>query len=195
MTGVDAVVHLAWGFQPSRDVDYLRRTALGGTHAVIRAVRRAEVPHLLTRLSQVAAAVSGEGLTVEVRFVKKDGLPVHLVKADEPVDAAAVRVVDLQRKYHRSPTDLAAAVHLSHPKTGALRAHLGIDVAEDCRHVFDFSSQRHVRYSDNAYTRMRDALAEGLDMAAVWAAHGRTRRRGPRPVCTQPGCTAAVKAS
>jgi len=45
MIGVDAVVHLAWGFQPSCDVDYLRRTALGGTHAVIRAVRR---PRCLT---------------------------------------------------------------------------------------------------------------------------------------------------
>jgi UDP-glucose 4-epimerase len=31
MAGVDAVVHLAWGFQPSRDVDYLRRTAVSGT--------------------------------------------------------------------------------------------------------------------------------------------------------------------
>jgi hypothetical protein len=144
------------------------------------------------RLSQVAAAVAGEGLTVEVRFVKKDGLPIQLVKADEPVDAAAVRVVDLQRKYHRRPSDLAAAVGLSPPRAGALRAHLGIDSDENCRHVFEFDSQKHVRYSDNAYTRMRDALTDGVDMGAVWAAHGRTRRRAPRPACTQPGCAATA---
>lgn len=146
------------------------------------------------RLSQVAAAVSGEGLTVEVRFVKKGGLPVQLVKADEPVDAAAFRVVDLQKKFHRSATDLAAAVGLTAPRAAALRAHLGIDIDEDCRHVFDFGSQKPVRYSDNAYTRMRDALAGDLDMEAVWAAHGRNRRRGPRPLCAQPGCVRTAKA-
>lgn len=53
-SGVDAVVHLAWGFQPTRDVDYLRRTALGGTRAVIRAVEAAGVPHLV-HMSSVGA--------------------------------------------------------------------------------------------------------------------------------------------
>lgn len=147
------------------------------------------------RLSQVAAAVAGEGLTVEVRFVKKDGLPVQLVKDNEPVDAAAIRVVDLQRKFHRSATDLAAAVGLTPPRAAALRVHLGIDLDEDCRHVFDFGSQKPVRYSDNAYTRMRDALNDRIDMEQVWAAHARNRRRGPRPLCTQPGCATTAKAS
>jgi UDP-glucose 4-epimerase len=54
MAGVDAVVHLAWGFQPSRDENYLRRTAVGGTQAVIAAVERAGVPHL-AHMSSVGA--------------------------------------------------------------------------------------------------------------------------------------------
>lgn len=172
------------------------RVSVTDVRRVLSGIRAGKTrEQVFPRLSQVAAAVSGEGLTVEVRFVKKGGLPVQLVKADDPVDAAAVRVVDLQRKYHRRPSDLAAAVGLSPPRAGALRAHLGIDSDEDCRHIFDFDSQKHVRYSDNAYTRMRDALAAGLDMAAVWASHGRSRRRGPRPACTQPGCAAIAKAS
>ncbi len=57
----------------------------------------------------------------------------------------------------------------------ALRAHLGIDGDDDCRHVFVFGSQRHVRYADNAFTRMRDAVAS-LDMDAVWAAHAPVRQ-------------------
>jgi hypothetical protein len=167
------------------------RVSVTDVRRVVAGVRAGKArEQVFPRLSHVAAAISGEGLTVEVRFVKKGGLPVQLVKADEPVDAAAVRVVDLQRKYHRSPSDLAAAVSLSLPKAAALRAHLGIDADENCRHVFDFGSQKPIRYSDNAYTRMRDALAGGLDMGAVWAAHGRARRRGPRPICTQPGCAA-----
>ncbi|MFN8075622.1 MAG: NAD-dependent epimerase/dehydratase family protein [Kineosporiaceae bacterium] len=45
--GADAVVHLAWGFQPSHDVEELERTAVGGTRAVTEAVLEAGVPHLV----------------------------------------------------------------------------------------------------------------------------------------------------
>ncbi|MDQ3962414.1 MAG: NAD-dependent epimerase/dehydratase family protein [Actinomycetota bacterium] len=45
--GCDAVVHLAWLIQPSRDLDELRRTNIEGTRAVLRAVAGAEVPNLI----------------------------------------------------------------------------------------------------------------------------------------------------
>lgn len=54
MIGVDVVVHLAWGFQPTRDVDYLRRTGVGGTGAVVRAAAHAGVAHLV-HMSSVGA--------------------------------------------------------------------------------------------------------------------------------------------
>lgn len=165
------------------------RVSRADVRRVLSGVRAGKTrEQVFPKLSQVAASVAGDGLTVEVRFVKKDGLPVQFVKADEPVDAAAVRVVDLQRKYHRSAKDLAAAVGLTSPRAGALRAHLGIDADDSCRHVFEFDSSRHPRYSDNAFSQMRDALSAGVDMTAVWAAHGAGRRRGPRPACTQSGC-------
>jgi hypothetical protein len=145
-------------------------------------------------LGRVAATVSGEGLSVEVRFVKKGGLAVRLVKDDEAVDAAAFRTVDLQRKFHRSAAGLAQAVGLTGPKATALRAHLGIDDDDDCQHVFEFGKARHARYSDNAYARMRDALAAGTDMAAVWTAH-RPGGRGARRPCGQPGCAAPASPS
>jgi hypothetical protein len=143
------------------------------------------------RLGEVGAAVSGQGLDVQVRFVKKGGLPVRLVK-DDTVDTAAFREVDLQKKFHRPPQELADAVGISRPRGTALRAHLGLDSDETCRHVFVFGSQRHSRYSDNAFTKMRDAV-ETLDMDAIWAAHAPGRRKKPRPACTQPGCASQVK--
>ncbi len=45
--GCDAVVHLAWLIQPSRDLDTLRATNIDGTRAVLRAVAAAEVPNLV----------------------------------------------------------------------------------------------------------------------------------------------------
>lgn len=51
MHGADAVVHLAWAIQPSRDREALRTTNVGGTAAVLEAARRADVPHLVVASS------------------------------------------------------------------------------------------------------------------------------------------------
>jgi UDP-glucose 4-epimerase len=56
--GVDAVVHLAWDFQPSRDVRYLERAAVGGTAAVLGAADAAGVRHLV-HLSSLGAYAKG----------------------------------------------------------------------------------------------------------------------------------------
>ncbi|APE10290.1 NAD-dependent epimerase/dehydratase family protein [Rhodococcus pyridinivorans] len=54
----DAVVHLAWGFQPSHRRDYLRRVAVDGTRAVMTAAADAGVAHVIHMSS---AAVYSEG--------------------------------------------------------------------------------------------------------------------------------------
>jgi UDP-glucose 4-epimerase len=52
--GADAVVHLAWGFQPSHDLRYLEELGVGGTRRVLEAVDSAGVPHLV-HMSSVGA--------------------------------------------------------------------------------------------------------------------------------------------
>lgn len=52
--GVDAVVHLAWGFQPTHREDYLAELGVGGTRRVIEAVLAEAVPHLV-HMSSVGA--------------------------------------------------------------------------------------------------------------------------------------------
>ncbi len=56
--GADAVVHLAWLFQPSHDTDYLERVGVGGSRAVVAAARRAGVRHLV-HLSSLGAYSPG----------------------------------------------------------------------------------------------------------------------------------------
>jgi UDP-glucose 4-epimerase len=53
-SGADAVVHLAWGFQPSHDVAYLEELGVGGTRRVLAAAVAAGVPHLV-HMSSVGA--------------------------------------------------------------------------------------------------------------------------------------------
>lgn len=89
-SGVDAVVHLAWGFQPTRDVDYLRRTALGGTRAVISAVERAGVPHLLDMSSVGAYSPAVDTRRVDERY-PTEGVPSSPYSMHK---AAAERLLD-----------------------------------------------------------------------------------------------------
>ncbi|MDO9377645.1 MAG: NAD-dependent epimerase/dehydratase family protein [Nocardioidaceae bacterium] len=47
LEGADAVVHLAWGFQPSHDLEYLDRLGLQGTASVLEAAVATGVPHVV----------------------------------------------------------------------------------------------------------------------------------------------------
>ena len=141
------------------------------------------------RLEDIATAIEGDGLTLTVHFTKAQGAPVRY-QADGSAPAAAIRQVDLQKKFHRSPTELAKALGLSLPLCKALRDHLGIDSDESCCHEFVFGSQRHLRYSDNALRRLQNAM-HTLDMDAVWQAHKPPGRSKVRVDCTLSDCRAA----
>jgi hypothetical protein len=114
----------------------------------------------------VAAAIQTDGPTVTVHFTKKKGAPVHFVPAGDPAESAAVREVDLQKKFHWTASDLAKKLDLTQPKATALRRHLDIDDDPACVHEFQFGRFRVVQYSDNAFARMREALDDQrTDMA------------------------------
>jgi hypothetical protein len=159
-------------------------------HRVAKGIRTGDPrQRVFPRLDEIATDIDGSGITIVVHFTKKQGAPVHFV-ADDSVPAAAIREVDRQQRFHRSPADLAKGLDLSGPRAAALRRHLGIDTDDRCKHVFVFGSQRHPRYSDHAFTRMRDALTT-LDMEAVWQAHKATGRAKSTQPCLVPGCQAA----
>jgi UDP-glucose 4-epimerase len=54
MAGADAVVHLAWGFQPSHDRGYLWRVSVDGSRRVLQAADASGVRHLV-HLSSIGA--------------------------------------------------------------------------------------------------------------------------------------------
>lgn len=56
--GADAVVHLAWGFQPTRNIGYLHQTGVGGTSAVLDAAHAADVGQLV-HMSSVGTYAAG----------------------------------------------------------------------------------------------------------------------------------------
>lgn len=56
--GAACIVHLAWGFQPTRNTRYLNAVAVNGTSAVLGAAHNAKVPHLL-HMSSVGTYAPG----------------------------------------------------------------------------------------------------------------------------------------
>lgn len=114
------------------------------------------------RLGGLDTQISGSGATIVVRFNKKDGegAPVRFIAADDPTEAAAVREVDLQKRFYLSATELGKKLGLTTPQSHALRRKLSIDGDPQCRHTFTFGKSKHDRFSDNAFTRMREALVK-----------------------------------
>lgn len=128
----------------------------------------AEFTAVYPRLATVGTTAEGEGVNLVVHFTKKQGAPVHYVGGDDPAAAAAVREVDLRKKFHLQRNELATKVGLSPPKAKVLRDHLGIDDDPSCCHVFEFGAQKIPCFSDNAWRRIEEALPN-IDMAELWA--------------------------
>ncbi|AAO53569.1 hypothetical protein ALQ37_03146 [Pseudomonas syringae pv. aptata] len=145
-----------------RDIDRIEKAVRAGQG----------IKEVFPRLSTVGTRTDGEGVNLLVHFTKKEGAPIRYIGGDDPAEAAAVRELDLQKKFYLGAADLAQKVGLTLPKASALRAHLGVDEDVACRDVFEFGSTRIPRFSDNAFRRMREALAT-VDIEDVWRARQR----------------------
>ncbi|MGE2732035.1 NAD-dependent epimerase/dehydratase family protein [Mycolicibacterium vaccae] len=72
--GADTVVHLAWGFQPTRNIEYLHRVGVGGTAAVLQAAHATSVGHLL-HMSSVGTYAAGSYCTPVDESWPTSGIP------------------------------------------------------------------------------------------------------------------------
>ena len=103
--GADAVVHLAWAIQPSRDLERLRQTNVVGSERVFRAVADAGVPVLLYASSVGTYSPGPKDRRVDETW-PTDGVPtsfysVHKAEVERLLDrfereSPAVRVVRLR---------------------------------------------------------------------------------------------------
>lgn len=132
-----------------RDIDRIERAIKAGQ----------KFTEVFPRLSTVGTITDGDGINLTVHFTKKEGAPVRYLGGDDPADFAAVRELDLQKKFHSSATQLAETLAITRPKSLLLRNTLGIDRDATCSHVFVFDSQSIRRFSDNAVRKMKEWLA------------------------------------
>lgn len=96
MAGVDAVVHLAWAFQPTRRPNYLRRVGVDGTARVLAAATRARVSHLV-HMSSVGAYAPKIDDTPVTEAYPHTGMRTSEYSVDK---AAAERLLDSYEHEH-----------------------------------------------------------------------------------------------
>jgi UDP-glucose 4-epimerase len=91
LEGADAVVHLAWGFQPSHDERYLEQLGVGGTRRVVQAATSARVPHLVHLSSMGAYSPKHDDSPVDESWptggVRTSRYSVHKAAAERLLDA------------------------------------------------------------------------------------------------------------
>ncbi|HWI33109.1 MAG TPA: NAD-dependent epimerase/dehydratase family protein [Lapillicoccus sp.] len=89
--GADAVVHLAWAFQPSHDLRYLEALGVGGTRRVLDAVSKTGVPHLVHMSSIGAYSPKSDDTPVDETWptdgVRSSRYSVHKAAAERLLDA------------------------------------------------------------------------------------------------------------
>ncbi len=129
------------------------------------------------RLNTVGTETAGEGPMITVHFTKKQGPPVQFIAGDDPAGAAAVREVDLNKKFYMRASDLAKKLALTEPRSLALRRHLNIDSDSTCCHVFEYGNMKIPCFSDNARNKMKQAINDGIDMNEVWLTHGPGKKK------------------
>ena len=87
----DAVVHLAWGFQPSHDLKYLEELGVGGTRRVLQAVAEAGVVQLVHMSSMGAYSPKVDDEPVDESWptggVRTSRYSVHKAAAERLLDA------------------------------------------------------------------------------------------------------------
>lgn len=95
VSGADAVVHLAWGFQPSHRLDLLEELGVGGSRRVRDAVVAEKVPHLV-HMSSVGAYSPRSGPEPVTEEYPTGGVPTspystHKATAERDLDAFEAR--------------------------------------------------------------------------------------------------------
>ncbi|MBE1236409.1 hypothetical protein IHV25_01910 [Phaeovibrio sulfidiphilus] len=142
------------------------------------AIKQGEpIEKVFPRLMTLSTDITGEGPTVRVRITKAANAPgVRYISGDDPEGAAAIREVDLQKKYHLSPSELAKKLDLKIPKAKALRDYLRIDDNPANLHIFVFKSQKYWRYSDNALRLLKEANRPEI-VEKAWQERGSSRRK------------------
>jgi hypothetical protein len=114
----------------------------------------------------------GYGPSIDLRIVKKAGVPISLVKeGTEGATVVAIKRTDELGYYNLGRDQLAANVGLTPPKTTAVIRFLNLREDPACFKQIMVGKVPFDRYSQLAIKRIRETLAT-TSIDAIWESHG-----------------------
>jgi hypothetical protein len=127
---------------------------------------------ILPEVAQLKLATEGAGIPVTMRISKQGTIPVRIAQPGEVAEGVVIKQeVNVFDKFNLSRDDLAAKLNVTGPRTLALIFELGLKDDPECFRSIRIKSQEYKRYSPKALERLREAMARGVDLDAIWKKH------------------------
>jgi hypothetical protein len=123
-------------------------------------------------VASINFSTKGYGPSLDLRIIKKEGIPVQLVPEGTPgATVVAVKRVDELGFYSLGRDELAAQVGLNGPQTTMMIRYLNLSDDPDCFKAIAIGKSTFKRYSQKAITAIKNAL-KTVSVDEVWKSHG-----------------------
>jgi len=127
------------------------------------------VEELFPGVAAIQLTSTGSGPSLDLRFTKKEGIPIHTVPADTPGAAVVgIKRVNELDFYNLSHTQLANRLGISGNMLSAIVWKGALKQDEDCYKMFPNDKPLFGRYSQKAIERAK-AIISNQSSSEVWA--------------------------
>ena len=154
----------------------------GDLERILARIGKGEKPEsVFPGITSLSLSTQGEGITFNIRFTKKEGIPIHVVGEGIP-DASVVaikRVAELDY-YSLGLKDVAKKVNISPPRTTAVVRALKLQSDAEYFKEIVIGKAKYGRYSPKTLDRIKGDLPN-LDMDKIWREHGSGRKPAAQP--------------
>lgn len=124
---------------------------------------------LFPGVASINITAEGSGPSIDLRFTKKEGIPIHIVKEGTPgASVVGLKRVNELEFYSFGMNQLAEKLDITIPRARALAWKLEILNDETCFKVIKIGKTEHRRYSQKAFELMRKALND-YDVDDIWS--------------------------
>jgi hypothetical protein len=173
-------------FATASRMDAERVTEKDLTRAVSLRRRGMEWSVIFPEIAQLRLATEGTGIPLTLRITKVGEIPVRIANPGEtPVGMVVRQEINIWDKFNLGLSDIADKLGVSAPRTHALIYELSVQEDPECYRVLNRKKSIFKGYSKKALDLLRDAIASGVDLDAIWARHrhrfGALRREAPLP--------------
>lgn len=140
------------------------------TEAVVRRRRGEEWSLIFPEITQLRLSTTGSGVPITMRITKDGTIPVRIAQPGEEHAGIVVKQeVNPFDKFNLGIHDIAEKLQLTQPKALALIYELGIQEDRESFRELSIGAVSAKRYSKRALDQLRQVLASGIDLVAVWA--------------------------